>query len=241
MTWSELEKEYAKRIGQYVPASKREAKAGMEQLEREVQLRFPEAYKNPILLVDTEWPQVYNKFRASRNGNAEGFKEVSSKCFHALRRTRSILKRAYNFNALDKASLTADLYLFGKKEVMYCFSSWMRQNNYTQIKLANTDHDLRDITARRDEYNVTCKAIASVRKSNYSNNLVVLENGFKSSLGRILIFMMEEQNAIEKTEAVLLIADDKTTRETIMPFLDYIKKIGIRMYAVYSVNKVTEL
>ncbi len=131
--------------------------------------------------------------------------------------------------------------LFGKKEVMYCFSSWMRQNNYTQIKLANTDHDLRDITARRDEYNVTCKAIASVRKSNYSNNLVVLENGFKSSLGRILIFMMEEQNAIEKTEAVLLIADDKTTRETIMPFLDYIKKIGIRMYAVYSVNKVTEL
>lgn len=237
MQWSEIRKTYDERVNTYTPSSQVEAKKAIEELEQEIQRRFPEAWKNPRLLIETEWRKLYTVFsEAGIYG-----KGVKNRTIRALRKVCTILEKSHNFTNLADKKLAADTGLFTKTEVMYCFSKWLEANNWKKVKCMYDLAARRDVFAEKNGQSLVAVALSTVFHPDWKNVMRVDANLFKSNLSRKFLTLLEELNSNPKVLAALIFAGDAASCETISPFVVHLKKTGIRVFAIKSMNEVIEL
>lgn len=241
MQWSEIRKTYDERVNTYTPNSQVEAKKAIKELELEIQKRFPEAWENPSLLLETEWRKMCSLFSAHGEEATIYGKGVKNRTFRALRQVRTILEKSHNFTNLADKRIDADATIFTKTEVMYCFSKWLEANDWKKVKCMYDLSARRDVFAEKNGQSLVAVALSSVFHPDWKNVMRVDANLFKSNLSRKFLTLLEELNSNPKVLAALIFAGDAASCETISPFVVHLKKTGIRVFAIKSISKVIEL
>ncbi len=230
MTWKELELAYQTRIAHLVVAAHKKAMRGFTVLEENLQHTFPEAIKNPALLLETEWRELREKLNHYKHTNDAS---------NSLMKIRVLLQKMPNPRKLHTEN-AASRHAFTKEDIVYCATHWLNGTGWDSIyplQMIAGKHD--SITAEKKGEKFFGMAIGSVNNNepHYQNaNL----HAFKARMGKVLLSVLDQMITHPKTVIAVFIADDIPTRKFATPYFPYMKKLGIKIYLIKSAGQIQE-
>lgn len=224
MTWEQLTNIYELRTAQLTGSEKKRAERGFADLENFLKQYFTAALDNPVILTDWDWRGLYWELLHEELDNAG---------YDALEKLRSIIKKA-PYRAMAVAGNTDRSEFFEKEDVTFCAAHWLRKQGWeTRDPMLLLFDAVDAIPGRKHGINFVGKAMASIETNT--------PDAFKARLQRVFFALLDELNKDPQMQTAIFFANDPPTRSTVMMYAPHLKKTGINIYMVKSVDEVEEL
>ena len=234
MKWSQVAHVFEMRIAHLLPARKEKEQKGFELFETFLKEKMPQAIENPLLLRDADSSAMYESLKDVKHGNT---------IFNAYKKVVAAINHVGEPAKL-REGITADEQIFTKEEVAYCSVMWLEQQGWATMGAIYAATDLADrIMAEKNGNKLVGMVIGSAKQrilEKVESSHAAIHR-FKERLGKILLSLMEELNANPQVITAIFIADDLPTRQLIIQYAAYIKRMGIKIYMVKSVMLVEEI
>jgi hypothetical protein len=228
ITWQYLKEKSLKQITWFTNKHGAQgAKAGLNELEKEIKQRFPEMITHAFVANRDDWYIADKKFRKVRTAMRKD-KSVAKRCHDAYSAVEITLRGLHWIdyelkNAFDSTHLTA-------LQLLCCINKWLRKNKWeASFPLEPWPKQLEAI---KNKKKMVVIPIASFD---------ILYSKPEQRMGEAFINALKIKIREPHTLVALAVSDDNETHKPFMPYWQTFLKSGIRIFMVKAPDKVTEL